>query len=294
MDKKVEIAFELPDKKVKLKPVKKVKGKNGEISLKHEANFLFRNAKNTFEASIYKNGNYISPITRKEQKFFENPELSGLSFTPGDLAVDRPKATNYWLSKRARYSLAEDSLIFDLSRPLDYLKYKILMSHEGLVAEHPDHLEHGHLKRKATYLYVFEELDHEAKKKSKEYHTEAEMWKFMFSIEDSSSDMVNMLTLLNPKSRIAKDATVGFLQGELKSFIKNDPKRFSRTMKEGDLEVKAILKRAIDKKFIKIDGIIHTLDTGETLGENRTEVLAFLKNEENQAVLDKLKVKLAK
>jgi len=288
---KVETEFTLPNVTVKLKPVKKVRGKGGEITLQHEANFLFNNAKNTYEADIYKKGNYVSPLTREEQKFFESPEKSGLSFTPGDLAVDR-QTNNYWTSKRARFSLSEDSVTFDLSRPLDYLKMKILLSHNDQFAEKPEHLEHGNVNRKATYRYVFIRSGYEAEKKSQDYHSEAEMWKFMFAIENNVAQMSNMLTLLNPKKQLPKDVSKTFLLGELKSFIKNDPKRFSLIMREEDLELKSILKRSLDKKLIKVDGIVHTLATGEILGDNRKEALEFLKDEGNQAVVDKLKVKL--
>jgi len=288
---KVEAEFELPKTKVRLKPVKKVRGKNGEISLNHEANFLFNTSKNTYEASIYKKGNYTSPLTREEQKYFENPEKSGLSFMPGDLAVDK-QVNNYWTSQRARFSLGEDSKVFDLSQPLDYLKMKILLSHDDQFAKEPEHLEHGNVNRKATYRYVFVREGYDNEKKSQDYYSEAELWKFMFSIENNMTQMSNMLTLLNPKKQVPKNATKTFLLGELKSFVKNDPKRFSAVMKEEDLEVKSILKRALDKKLIKVDGIVHTLATGEILGDNRAEALEFLKEEGNQNVLDKLKVKL--
>lgn len=285
-------AFKLPNKKLKLKPVKTVRGKNGEIHLKHEANHLFGNAKDTFEPAIFKKGRYVSPLTRDEQKFFENPEDSGLSFQPGDLAVDRPKGKNFWTSKRARLSLNEDTQHFDLNNAYDYLRYKILLTHPELIAATPDYLKEGNLNFRPTFRYVFVPDGHEKEEKAKEYYSEAEMWKFMFSIENDRTAMINMLTLLDPKKQVPKNADIKFLVGQLHKFLEKKPKEFYRFMKDEDLYVKAILKMAENKKLVTVSGTTYSLSTGEPLGENRTETIEFLKDEENQKVLDTLKIKL--
>lgn len=289
-DSKVK-EFTLPNIKLKLKPIKKAKGKNGEIHIKHEANFLFGHAKNGFSPKIYDKGNLVNPLTREEQRFFENPDKSGLSFMPGDLAVTK-KQDNYWKSPEARVRLSEETLILDLSLPLDYLKYKSLLTHKNLFAKKPEHLEHGNPNWRKEYLYVFEPMDYQMNKRAKDYVDEAELYRYMFKIENDKDAMVNMLTLLKPKHRVSPNSTLKFLTGELNSYLKNSPKMFSKIMKDNDLEIKAIIKRSLDKGAISVEGTVHKLPTGDVIGENRNEAIAFLKDPGNQKTLDLLKVKI--
>lgn len=282
--------FKLPNKKLKLKPVKKARGKNGEITVRHEANFLYRNAKNRFEPCLYQDGQLRNPLTKEEQQYYESDECP-LSFKPGDLAVDKDEK-NYWTSKRARITLDENSLEFDLSDDMDYLKYKILLTYPKLFAAKPEYLEKGNPNWRREFLYVFEPINYEEHKKAENYASESEMYRFMFRIENDKDMMINTLTLLNPKQRVAPNVTQDFLKGELNSFIKNSPKRFSEVMKDEDLEYKAILKRGIDKGAIKVEGVVHTLPTGDVIGENRNEAIAFLKAPENEQILDKIKIKI--
>ena len=167
-EKTQEKVFKLPKKVLKLKPVKKVRGDHGEIHLKHEANFLFGQSKNTMAPVIYKNGSYKNPLTREEQAFFEDSSKSGLSFGPGDLSVTK-KTDNFWTSREATIRLDENTVTLDLSNPHDYLKYAILRSDVDRVALDPEWLEEKSPNRKLTFMYVLEPINYQENKKAKEY-----------------------------------------------------------------------------------------------------------------------------
>ena len=85
-------------------------------------------------------------LTLKEQLFFEDASLSGLGFSPGDLATNKRKE-NYWANLENRVSLDELGVNLDLSIPKDYLIYAILRSKKDIVAMHPDDLEGSKMKK---------------------------------------------------------------------------------------------------------------------------------------------------
>lgn len=289
--KNTEKEFELPNVKVRLKPVKRVRGKNGEIHLKHEASFLFKDSKFVLAPVTYENGTYKNPLTREEQKYFENPDKSGLSFMPGDLSVTK-KENNFWSSKEARITLREESYILDLSNPFDYLKYAILRSHSRLVAMSPEYLEVNSPMNKRSYKWVIEPMDYYKKKEAQNYFDTAEIYEFLRNIENNRSAMINMLTILEPKKKVASNSDVNFLIGELNKKAIEDPRTFSRVMKDEDRNVKAILARAVRSMAVRESGGVYTLPTGELIGDNYQKAIDFLKDPENQKVLDTIKVKI--
>lgn len=286
--------FKLPNTVLKLKPIKRARGKHGEIGVHHEANFLFGNAKNTFSPIIMKKGITSSPLTREEQEFFEDPNRSGLPFERGHLSVHNKKEDNFWISKESRIRLGEDPIEFDLSDPMSYIKYKILLSNDEIICPDPEYLEPTHPKNKLTYKYVFEPLNYHENKKAEKYDRTRDIYKFLGRIEANRSAMINFLTLINPKKRVPANATMELLRGELNSYAENMPDKFIEIMKDEDRDVKALIKRAVDIGALNREAMSFSLPDGRELGENLKDTIEFLKNPENQKVLDLLKVKTDK
>jgi len=129
---KAKVQFELPNKVVYIKPIK---GRSW-LPEKHAASFLFGDSSMEYVIpSDEKRGVLRDPLTVAEKKFFEDKELSGMDFEIGDLSVHKKK-DNYWHS----FSVKLDSrqLVLDLSKPTDYLRYKVLLTNTELICPSAD------------------------------------------------------------------------------------------------------------------------------------------------------------
>lgn len=284
-----ESKFKLPtgDTEYKLKPIKKTRGKYKEIDKNHLANFLFGPAKKHLMADI----SHEPVLTLKEQLFFEDASLSGLGFSPGDLATNKRKE-NYWANPENRVSLDELGVNLDLSIPKDYLIYAILRSKKDIVAMHPDDLEGS--KMKQTYKWVLEPKGYAEASKADSYNANREIFKCLGKIEDNKVDMINFLLEANPKKFISSSSKLDFLQGELNTLATEKPATFIRIMNDKDVSIKGTIKRALKAQAIKKDGISFVLDEGDVLGTSLNETIKFLKNPENQDVRDKIEIKIEK
>jgi len=129
--------FVLPNRRVFVKPIIK-KGKW--LSEEHSGNFMYDNTKMTITVPISsQTGELIDPLTPEERAYFEDKKASGLAFEPGDLSTFKKSnpsqgTYNYWHTYD--YRLRKDQSIvdqqtvldiLDLSKPMDYIKYKVLV-----------------------------------------------------------------------------------------------------------------------------------------------------------------------
>jgi hypothetical protein len=269
-----------------LKPHKQVRGKNKEITKEHPANFLYGTAKKHIIADT-SNGN---PLTYQEQLFFESPE-SGMGFKPGDLAISQSK-DNYWNNYLNRVPLNENGIKIDISTPSGYLMYKYILSNKDKVAPHPDSLKGSSMRKTFQWCFYPEGYSEEAK--AEEYNITAKIYKYLGKIEDNKVEMINFLMAADPKKFISSSTTMAFLKGELNKLAKEQPTSFIQIMNDDDRNIKGTIKKAIKCSAIKKDGISFLLDEGDVLGNSLNETIKFLKNKENQDVLDKIEIKIEK
>lgn len=280
--------FKLPttDTKLKVKAYKQVRGKNKEIGKDHAASFAFGPAKKHIMADTSK-GN---PLTLEERKFFENSEKSGLAFNPGDLAVNHKDKDNYWNNPLNRVILDAAGTDLDISQPEDYLKWKYILSNTQLVAKNPEELD-GSAKKK-TFRWVIEPEGYQATVKSNKYNETQKIYRFLGKIDDDKVSMINFLMEAYPKKHIASSTTEEFLRGELNKLATEKPKLFITVMEDTDRNVKALIKKALKCNALTLDGVSYQLYTGDVLAESLVDMIKFLKDPENQEIVDKLEIKI--
>ena len=116
-----DTTFTLPNKKVLVVPVRR---KGRWLPDNHEASFLFKHS--YFQVVVPKDGKtgeLRDPLTPEERAYFEN-KASGLALNSGDLSTLK-KDDNFWTNFRVK--LDKNVLQLDLSKPMDYLRYKVLL-----------------------------------------------------------------------------------------------------------------------------------------------------------------------
>jgi hypothetical protein len=279
--------FTLPKRKVQVVPVRR---KGGWLPPSHEASFLYKESK--FKIGVPtdpKSGRLRNPLTEEEKAYFENKTVSGLSYNPGDLSIHKEGKDNFWLS----YEIALDKhvLELDLSDPMDYIAYKVLLTNTGLVAPSIDQ-KFG----KGSYKYALAEQGYEEKAKAKEAYNKREAYKEFDKMSESATSMTNFLNVYNSDKpghkRIPRNATRDFLESEIERVIESDITGFMSTIKDEHFEEKLLIYTAIMTRAIERDGLSYTLPGGRVIGNSMNEVIGFLKDDANNEEVLKIKSRI--
>lgn len=266
--------FVLPSRKVKVKPIKR---KGGWLPPGHEASFLFKGAYYELTVAVDARNRVVQPLTAAEQAFFEDRSKSGLDFGPGDLnANKRLTEDNFWLSKKARIRLKNEMTILDLSKPEDYLMYKILLTCKDTIAPSAD-LQFA----KGTYKYVIVEEDHEVAEEMAKADAKLSAYTEFGAIRNNSKKLRYVLMVVGAK-KVARDTELKFLQAEVAKIVEANPNKFVAAVLDKDLEAKILIQEAVVAKALKKEGTVYMLPSGDKIGNNIAEAVEFLNSKKNQ------------
>lgn len=180
-------------------------------------------------------GVYKNILTNDEKDFLEE----ALGLDPNALSVYK-KENNYWDDYKVRIPDVKSGLRLDLSDPEDYIRYKVLLANNDLVAPSvKERLD----KPKATYIF---ELVHEKEETSLENaKMDATMasYKEFGKIEDDMDTMRVLVELLDCRP-YAENTGKEFFRSRINMLIQKDSKVFHRAITDPLLHSKVILRRA--------------------------------------------------
>jgi len=285
-----EVKFKLPQKKVTVRLVKRARGPVKDPN--HIMYNLLPGATYTLCVPNKKGTDVIGcPLNNEEIAFFENKRLSGMSFEVGDLSPYKEEK-NFWRSKKSRVVLDDKPMILDLSKPMDYLQYKILLSNKDFVA--PNLASEF---SKATYTYVMEHDEDVKVSTISRGNKQKRAWKIAGKIEDNAEKMIDYLTLLG--KRPSANAKIDFLRAEITKQIENNIDGFLEIAEDPQYETRLLLTKALQKKAIIREGYKYFLPGGDPLckkGEvnNMKNALNFLDADENQDIRLSLETRIEK
>jgi hypothetical protein len=298
-EKKVE--FTLPKKKVTLKPVlDRTRGMVKDPN--HAAAFLVgRSTRNISTPRLDRSHSLDFPLTEEERKFFENKEKSGLYFESGDLSPftknfkrDGSKGGNlsWWETKGARISLGKIDIEFDLSNPMEYLHYKILLKNKRLIARNPDELKYN-----PDALYVFEEVADVTRTKATKIAKKKAAYKALDVIDKNQGKMIDILTALG--KRVSANQDLNFLQAALGEIIEEDVDKFLNVYEDEYFDEKVLIGRLLRARMIERKNSKYYLKDGSPLCERNEEAFidnacSYLRSNENVELRGKLEADLEK
>lgn len=263
--------FELPNKKVVVKPI--FRSTYMIPDTKHVASFLAPNSTNSYGLKQMNNGNYVNPFTKEEKEFFEDPECSGLSFTDGELSVYGYGDYNYWDTFEIR--LQKDPLTLDLSNPMDYIKYKVLLTNKKEICP-----SYELINTRATYKYYIEDEQIVDKNESKAADTEERAWEIFGEIKNSKAKMINVLYVFG--KGVASNSTDDFLKRQLRTIIKQSPSRFVSTYDDPSFYTKLLIQKAIRKGLLVNKGASYYTQHGDKIADGIRDTVAYLDDPRNQ------------
>lgn len=273
--------FTLPESTITVKYIKRKKGMASNVSDDHViSGGMLSGSVKKFPAPLLKNGSIANVLTKDEKIYLE--DVTGL-----DLSVYGEFWTNHYVS------LFKDDNTFDLSNPMDYISYKILLFCKDDVA-------HSWKERnlRQTYQFVITSGEEEMTEKKVGFDNKKEAFKIYGKIEDDKDKLIGILTLLTNKP-ISKETSLKWLQTKVEEFIDTKPESFVTLIKDKSLETKLLINQALDKGIIVKNSNKYSTVDGLDLCENSQiptfeNAVAYLDNVKHQDVRSLVEAKILK
>lgn len=294
--------FVLPKKVVTLRPLtEKTPGMVKDSN--HVASFLLPNCDRIYCTPKIKGSSELDfPLTEEELKFFENKEKSGLTFELGDLSPYSKKWSkkksnkggySWWeVSSDAKVRVADQPIQFNLSKPMDYIRYKILLKNSDHIAASRDEL-----RLKPSYLYVFEEANDISRTKASVVDRKIQAYSKLTEFSTDLDKMIDLCTVLGLKVSNASEKS--FLIAALGQQIEDNVQKFLDAVIDDYYDEKILIGKLIKARLITRRGSSYFLTNGDPMCErgdipNLENACIYLKADENQEVRLALEAKLKK
>jgi len=274
-----QVEFKLPNKIVYIKPIK---GRSW-LPDDHSASFLFGESSIEYVVPQDSRGVLVDPLTPSEREFFESRKSSGMDFELGDLSVHK-KEDNYWHSFKVKLDSRQTKL--DLSKPIDYIRYKVLLTNKKYICPTADKEA---VDRKLSYKFCIAEEGEEIRRKATGIDALKEAFKFYGRMSASNDDMIDFLKqykLKNTKFKkaIPKDAKDTFLKSEISGIIDKNLDMFLEIVNDPYYEDKKLVVNGLEKGAIELVGRTYQTPEGVFLGDTSNEVVKYLNNKMNNEI----------
>jgi hypothetical protein len=266
----------LINKKVKVVPIKR---ENGLFPKGHDGEFMYSDTVWSTCLPIDASTNSLVQIfDDEERKLLEQK----LHLKEGDLSFYN-KNSPYW--GRFRVALTREGKVLDLSNPIDYISYKVLLANKRTIAPDWD-------SRNKSGEYKFALMDEEEQVKTEATKAEVNKnaWKYYGKIEDNVVEMQNVLRLYGRKTNSNK---LEFLRSEISKIIETTPKEFLNIMEDPKYKIKVFIENCLSARIIEKTSVGgFALIGGDEIGRTLTETISFLESPRNQDIYLKLKAQL--
>lgn len=268
--------FKLPNKTVKVVPL--IKPTSFIPNVNHVAAHTAPRAKKSYVVPLHRNGNMANVLNDAEKEFFEDTDRSGLSFSKGDLSVyKKPDSENFW--KNFEVELDKDTVTLDLSNPMDYMKYKLLLLWDKEIAKNK-----AESSKRSTYKYYLIDQDEEMKYEIEEASIEERAWELFSEVKRDRAKMIEILSLYGKKvdERTTSD---DFMIAELRKIMKKTKSemiRFIETIEDEDFDYKVMIEKAVRTGALNRNRNNYFLPEGDLVASNTPAMIKYLKDAKNQ------------
>lgn len=275
----------LVDKKVLVMPVRR---KGSWLPPGHENEFLF--GKSTFKVIVPKNqrnGELVDPLTKEERTFFESTD-SGLALEKGDLSIHK-KEDNFW--NNFIVTLDKNVMELDLNNPMDYIRWKVLLTNKDLIAPSNDTKF-----SKGTYKFCLSEENAIKEAEAAKVSSKKDAYMLLGKIMDSPTKMRNFLNVYfynKPgKKSIAPDVSKEFLQVETEKVLEKDVKGFVETLQDKGYDTKVLIYKALTASAVSREGLTFKTTEGVTIGESLDETVSYFLDPINNEEVLRIKARI--
>lgn len=200
---------------------------------------MMEGAVRTFTVPMLSSGNYKNVLTDNEKACLE--EILGLE--DNGLSIYN-KVNNFWDNYQVR--LNKFDTILDLSKPEDYIKYKVLLSNKNYVAASLSVLRDS---PRATYQYVLLETGEEVASSKSRVSNMMKCYEEFGKIKEDFDTLKTIIEIAENKV-VSANTKIEFLQGKINDLILEDNKKFLQIIEDPYLKSKVLIKKAVEKGVI--------------------------------------------
>lgn len=276
--------FELPDERVVVKYIPRNKGVATNVPSNHVmSGGMLINSTRKFVAPLQRNNTVKNVLTDEEKTYLE--ERTGMNLSVyGD----------FWADFHVALHKEDNANILDLSQPMDYIKYKILMSltKVNIAPSWEDR------NKNLDYEFAITREDETINYAKREFNIKSEAFKQYGKVEDDREILISILKLLTNRP-ISKDSTLSWVQAEVGAVVDSEPKRFLSVIEDSGFHTKVMIHKGIDNEYIFKTGNRYSTKDGLDLcepGEIPTleNAVLFLDNPKNQDIRSLVEAKINK
>jgi hypothetical protein len=251
--KEIVKGFTLPNEKITIRFIKRNKGLAADVNDNHViSGGMIEGATRKFCVPLLRNGGLKNVLTNEEKEFFENGHFNGVKMSI---------YSDFW--KTQYVSLEKLDTILDLSVPEDYLKYKILLAWDDVIAPT---LQQYKLENKGTYQFYITKDGEELKDRSKKLDLIKAAWKEYYKLEDNRDALVSIVYLMTGK-KLSENSTMKFINTEVETLVDTRTKDFLALVEDPNFETKTLITLAENVGIVlKKNGKYETVD-GLTLAK---------------------------
>lgn len=218
----------------------------------------------TFVVPMLTSGVFKNVLTDEEKDFLEY--IMGLEYNA--LSVYK-KYDNFWSSAStegiAEVELTKGDNYLDLSNPIDYIKYKILLANKDFICPS---MEEYNERPKASYQYVIISHNTESKDLSNRVNYKKEAYKELGKLGNDFDTLKTVMELIE-KRPISPTVKIEFLEAKADDVITKDAKKFLTVVKDPLLSKKVLLNKCVEA------GVVGKRGEGYYLREDNTPLCDF-------------------
>lgn len=271
--------FELPNKTIMVKP--NVNNPGWIKDPRHQAFFLVEGATKRYMVPVKKDGGLVNVLTDEEKDFLEK----ALHMESNGLSIYKKPDDNFWTQSEAIVEIGKDPLILDLSNPLQYIKWKILLANKDHIAPSV-----RNIKDKRTYKYYIEDKEDLNKIKTEEAQLNTKVWTAFGKISQSKKSLLDMMYAYSVLGRrfekyakLNEDSALDFLQGQLADIISSDVEMFLELIDDPLLDTRVLVGKSIQNNSLERKGEKYYITGDPTpIGNNLKETCEYLNSDRNQ------------
>lgn len=244
---------------------------------------MMEGAVRVLSVPLMRNGDYKNILTNDEKDFLE--DYMGLG--SDGLSVYK-KVDNYWDGVRVKLEKGEN--FFNMASPEDFIRAKVAMAHDNIVAPTFDTVQH-----KATYMFYVVKEGEKDEQTARKFTAKQEAYKLYGKVEDER-DVLEYVCRVVRGSNVTKTTKMGVLQGWIGDIIEGNTKEFLLVLGDKQLRTKMLINKGVDCGALRLmDGQYLTAEGKPLAEEGKTADLQnaanFLDTPVNQPIRLKIETR---
>jgi hypothetical protein len=282
IEKKDKLKSPLLNKKIVIALVKR-----SQTSLHQDENIgtLVTGGEKSFMTPVDKRGNLVDPLTSDERTYLE--DLLGIDLNP----YNEPKK-NFWSSKKAivklrkpSYNTESANLTLDLSKPYDFIFYKIALVSPRVAKSYADRFNRG------EYEFVILDGDVELEEELGYTAKEDAVQEYLLKNKNSKKklfDLLRMYGIEKANKQVTYDNSAEWIYNELKkaSRKKSEIEKLFKlvSLGEKDISSKIFLADCVTNGLVDKRGFEYRLSGGDKISNNEEEAIRWFEDKRNASV----------